>query len=105
MGIFGFHFVYHGDWADPEIIWHGHSMNMYAVETPMWELYTDRCRETNAETTEEGFVTFCRTERHRLREYAQGAIDAGLAKRVRGIRFGYSLFSHDAPCMRVYPAT
>ena len=104
MGIHGFRFVHHGDWADPEIIWHGHAMNIHAVEDPMWEIYAERCRETGAEATEERFVRFCRSERHLLSEYARQTINSGCATRVQGTRLTYSPFSHGTPCIRVQPA-
>lgn len=104
MGIYGFRFVYHGDWADPEIVWHGHSMNIHEIEDPMWEVFCETADEHGWKQTEENFVKFCKKESWRMRDYAQMAIDCGNAERVRGIRFESSLFSHDSPTLRVYPA-
>lgn len=103
MGIYGFRFVYHGDWADPEIVWHGHSMNIHEIEDPMWGDFCEKCDELGIERSEENFVEFCKKERWRMREYAQNAIHYGIAKRVRGVRFEMSLFSHDSPTLRTYP--
>ena len=105
MGIRGFHFVYHGDWTDPELVWHGHAMNIHSVEDPLWELYAERCRETATKTSEEGFVRFCKDNAELAREFAQDVISCGCAERVRGLRTETSLFSHDSPCVRVCPAT
>lgn len=34
-------FVYHGDWADPELIYQGKSYDYYDIEDPMWEAYNE----------------------------------------------------------------
>lgn len=104
MGIRGFRFVYHGDWADPELVWHKHLMNVHSVEDPMWELYAEQCREDETETTEEDFARFCSKNAELAREFAQETINCGCAERVRGLRMELSLFSQDSPYVRVCPA-
>ena len=34
-------FVYHGDWADPELVYQGKSYDYYDIEGPMWEMYNE----------------------------------------------------------------
>ena len=104
MGIRGFRFVYHGSWADPEIVWHGHAMNIGYVEDPMWGLYSENCRETSSKESEDGFEAFCKKNVDRMREYAQWAIDEGLARRIHRLRFEHHLFSDDAPSIVAVPA-
>lgn len=105
MGIKGFRFVYHGDWSDPEVVWHGHVMNAHALEDAMWELYEERCKEEEVKTTEDGFVQFCKDEVECLREFAQNLIDCGQARRFDGrLRYRTDWFSKDAPVLRAIPA-
>lgn len=40
-GIYGIQFIWHGEWSDPELIWHGKSFNYYDVENYLWELYKE----------------------------------------------------------------
>lgn len=35
LDIKGVKFIYHGDWADPEIMYKGHLFNYYDVEDPL----------------------------------------------------------------------
>ena len=93
MGIRGFRFVWHGEWSDPEVVWHGRAMNMYSIEEPMWADFCEAADENGWEPTEENFEKFCRKETWRLREYAQAVIDRGCAYRVEGLRLVYRAFS------------
>ena len=104
MGIRGFRFVDHGCWSDPEIIWHGHNINIHDIEDPMWELYAERCRETGVKATEDGFVSFCRKEVNTIREYAQEAIESGQTRKVRGVRYELHVFSSRTPKVAAVPA-
>ena len=105
MGIRGFRLVYRGDWSDPEIIWHGHVMNIHDLEDPMWDLYEERSKENGVPATEEGFARFCKEETETLRDYAQDVIDGGLARRWDGrLRYRLDLFSKGAPTLRAIPA-
>lgn len=40
-GIYGVQFVWHGEWRDPELIWHGKSFNYYDVENYLYQIYTE----------------------------------------------------------------
>lgn len=42
-GIYGIHFVRHGEWSDPEIVWHRHTFRYYDVETPLYEMFREEC--------------------------------------------------------------
>ena len=103
MGIRGVRFVYHSDWSDPEIIWHRHVMNIHDVEDPMWDIYSERCRENGTSPNDEEFKNFCRKETDLMREYAQCAIDSGNARRLKNVRFRTDFFSADAPALRAIP--
>ena len=62
MGIRGFYFVYHGEWADPEIIWHGYVINLHEIEDPMWADFCEACEEVGMEQSDENFAEFCKKE-------------------------------------------
>ncbi len=99
MGIRGFRFVWHGEWSDPEIVWHGYAMNIHDVEDAMWDLYREQCKEEGTEETDEDFVRFCKANVESMREYAQWCIDCGDAYRIRRVRFESRLF-----CVDVVPS-
>jgi hypothetical protein len=40
-GIYGIRFIWHGEWSDPEIIWHGKSFNYYDLENTLWSYYQE----------------------------------------------------------------
>lgn len=40
-GIYGIRFVWHGEWSDPELIWHGKSFNYYDVENTLYSYYSE----------------------------------------------------------------
>ena len=42
-GIYGIRFICHGEWANPELIWHGHTFDYYDVETPLYETFREEC--------------------------------------------------------------
>ena len=48
-------FIWHGDSADPEILYKNHLINYYNVEDSLWNSYKDECEENGTEPTEEGY--------------------------------------------------
>ena len=44
-GIEGIGFIWHGEWADPEIEYKGKRINSYIVEDTMWERFREECEE------------------------------------------------------------
>lgn len=40
-GIYGIRFIWHGEWSDPEIIWHGKSFNYYDLENTLYSYYQE----------------------------------------------------------------
>lgn len=83
MGIRGFRLVWHGEWSDPEVIWHNYAMNINYIEQPMWKNFEEACKEDGIEENEDNFEIFCKENVHRMREYAQMTIKEGLAERIR----------------------
>lgn len=54
-GVPGSTYIYHGEWADPEIWWKGNELNANDVEDSLWQSYKDECSENGDEPTEDGF--------------------------------------------------
>ena len=104
MGIRGFRFVWHGEWSDPEIVWHNYAMNINDIEMPMWDNFVEACQEEGIEENEDNFEIFCKENVHRMREYAQMTIDNGSAYRVKRVRFSNLFCSPNAAELITLPA-
>lgn len=74
-GIYGIRYIHHGEWADPELVWHGKSFNYYDVETPLWEDYKWECGEYSIESNEEDFAMWVKKNAYKAREYLQNLMD------------------------------
>lgn len=75
-GIRGIEFIYHGDWADPELVWHGRSFNYYDIEMPLWEAYTEESRFVyHTDPDENAFPAWVKKNAYLAREYLQNLLD------------------------------
>ena len=54
-GVPGSTYIYHGEWADPEVLWKGVEINANDVEDSLWESYEDDCRDRREKPTDDGF--------------------------------------------------
>lgn len=54
-GVPGSTYIWHGEWADPEVLWGGVELNVNDVEDSLWESYKDDCSERREKPTEDGF--------------------------------------------------
>ena len=54
-GVPGSTYIYHGEWADPEVLWKGVEINANDVEDSLWESYKDDCRDRREKPTDDGF--------------------------------------------------
>ena len=70
-GIRGIQFIWHGEWSDPELIWHGKSFNYYDIETPLWSDYLEECNENGVIPTDDDFTTWVKINSYKAREYLQ----------------------------------
>ena len=70
-GIYGVEFVYHGEWNDPELIWHKKSFNYYDVENP---LYIDYKIDKN-NGYDGDFETWVKANAYLVREYLQNLLE------------------------------
>ena len=52
-GIEGIGFVWHGEWADPEIEYKGKRFSCFIVEDTMWERFRQECPEANEDKFDE----------------------------------------------------
>ena len=57
-GVPGSTFIWHGEWADPEVLWKGVELNVNDIEDGMWESYKDACEENGDKPTDDGFETW-----------------------------------------------
>ena len=48
-------YIWHGEWADPEILWDGVELNANDVEEGLWYSYKDECEENGETPTEQGY--------------------------------------------------
>lgn len=84
-GIESIKFIWHGEWADPEVCYNGMVVNAYIVENTMVEKYREYCEENNITPDElgDGFEQYMRDNSEEVKELIeiaytsiQEAIDA-----------------------------
>jgi len=51
-GLDGIEFIWHGEWADPEVEYEGRRFNYYDLEDPLWEIFREE-RETECQPVNE----------------------------------------------------
>lgn len=51
-------FIYHNDWADPELEYDGEILNSHIVEDSMWSIYTEDCEETEKKPSTDEFEIY-----------------------------------------------
>lgn len=73
-GIYGIEFIWHGEWSDPELIWHGKSFNYYDLETPLYYDYVDECNENGETPNDENFSLWVKKHAYLAREYLQNLL-------------------------------
>lgn len=54
-GVEGITSLYHGDWADPEVEYHGIHADYYDLEDYLWDVYSSRCEEDGKPTSDDEF--------------------------------------------------
>jgi hypothetical protein len=74
-GIYGIQYIYHGEWSDPELIWHKKSFNYYDVEMPLWECYREECDENGTKPNDNDFSAWVKKNAYLAREYLQNLLD------------------------------
>lgn len=48
-------YIWHGEWADPEVLWDGVELNVTDIEEGLWYSYKDDCEERGENPTEQGY--------------------------------------------------
>ena len=74
-GIYGIEFIWHGEWSDPELIWHKRSFNYYDVETPLWGVYSEECNKKGRPPDEYFFGDWVKRNANLARVYLQNLMD------------------------------
>ena len=54
-GVPGSTYIWHGEWADPEVLWDGVELNVTDIEEGLWYSYKDDCAERGENPTEQGY--------------------------------------------------
>lgn len=76
-GIDGIKFIYHNEWADPEIEYDNKLFNSHDVEDACWEDYNEDCKEDGTEPTEEGFAKWMKEHDYIVFDYIDNLIESG----------------------------
>lgn len=76
-GIRGIKYIWHGAWADPELVWHKKSFNYYDLENSLWELFREDCRQTGSAPDENTFPAWAKKNAYLARELLQALLEGG----------------------------
>lgn len=71
-GIYGIRFISHGDWSDPELVWHGKSFNYWDLEDALWSIYREL---KNEEGPQIDFEKWVKKNAYLAREILQDLMD------------------------------
>ena len=74
-GIYGIKLIWHGEWADPELVWHGKSFNYYDIEMPLWNDYVADCEYFGNVPNDDDFSLWVKNNARLAREYLQNLLD------------------------------
>ena len=69
-GIYGIHFVWHGEWNDPEIVWLVNTFRYYGIETPLYEMFREECDD------DEMFAAWVKKHAYLVREIMSCLIES-----------------------------
>ncbi len=83
-GVYGIRFIWHSEWADPELIWHKKSFNYYDLEQPLWECYKEECEIAGKDANDDKFPAWVKKNAHLAREYLQNLLEFKCFYGVRG---------------------
>lgn len=73
------YFVWHGEWADPEVSYKDKLFNLpMDVETTLYSDYCEYCKENNVECSEENFVHYVENNPDELYDILENLIEAGM---------------------------
>ena len=77
------YFIYHGTWADPEVMYEDKLFNLPVdVETPLWNYYEEYCEENGLEVIEENFAEWVENNPDDVYEILNNLIEAGMHEEV-----------------------
>ena len=74
-GIYGIEMIWHGEWADPELIWHKRSFNYFDVEDTLYSYYREECNDLNRPTNDNDFAVWVKKNAYLAREILQNLLD------------------------------
>ncbi len=74
-GICGIEFIWHGEWSDPELIWHKKSFNYYDLENTLWSYFKEECGDLNIPIIEDNFDKWVKKNAYLAREILQNLLE------------------------------
>jgi hypothetical protein len=74
-GIYGIEYIPHGEWSDPELIWHNKSFNYFDVENALWSYYREEYAENGAPVDENVFSAWVKRNAYLAREILQNLLE------------------------------
>lgn len=74
-GIYGIEMVWHGSWADPELIWHNKSFNYFDVENTLYSYYKEDCGENGETVNDDVFGAWVKKNAYLAREILQNLLE------------------------------
>lgn len=71
-GIRGIEFIYHGEWSDPELIWHKKSFNYFDLENALFDCYKD---ENGDAAPVDNFPAWVKKNANLARDFLQNLLE------------------------------
>lgn len=72
-GIPGIRFIWHGEWADPEVEYEGKYVYEPYIVDPMWDNYNEDCEEDGIEPNEDDFVKYMQDHEYLVKDFIESA--------------------------------
>lgn len=69
-------FIWHGEWADPELEYKGKEFNSHIVEDTMWERYNEYCEENDKIPDYDDFAKYMEENEDEVYELLDLTIEA-----------------------------
>ena len=69
--------LWHGEWADPEIVFDGQTCDYYELEDGLWERYAEECRENGKTADVDRFPAWVKENEELAKEFLRELISGG----------------------------
>lgn len=75
-GVRGIHFIWHGEYSDPEVMWHNHYFDYFDLEDTLWCIYREECEREGKLPDANAFPEWVRAHVATARDILQNILDA-----------------------------